>query len=90
MSAETAYRASPIKRDRRGILRLEVESLLPENALYVAKVAEQSELAHIERMAVMFDGGAGMEPVSTLFLWLWCGSPTTWIKSLWQRFKRSA
>jgi len=35
----------------RSILRNEVESLLPENALHVAKVAEDSERAHLVRMA---------------------------------------
>jgi len=41
----------------RNILRLEVEILLPEGALQVAKVAEQSERAHLAKMAAMFDGG---------------------------------
>lgn len=40
----------------RAILRDEVESLLPEGALAVAKVAEQSERAHIVRMADILDG----------------------------------
>lgn len=44
-------------RDLRGILRLEVESLLPENALDVAKVAEQSERQHLSNMAAMFERG---------------------------------
>ena len=44
-------------RDLRGILRLEVESLLPENALDVAKVAEQSERKHLDNMAAMFEQG---------------------------------
>ena len=44
-------------RDLRGILRLEVESLLPENALDVAKVAEQSERKHLDNMAAMFERG---------------------------------
>ncbi len=44
-------------RDLRAILRDNVESLLPENALEVSKVAEQSELQHLERMAEMFDAG---------------------------------
>lgn len=44
-------------RDLRGILRLEVESLLPENALDVAKVAEQSERQHLDNMAAMFERG---------------------------------
>ena len=41
----------------RAILRIEVELLLPEGALHATKVAEQSERAHISRMAVMFDRG---------------------------------
>ena len=44
-------------RDLRAIFRLEVESLLPENALEVAKVAEQSERKHLKNMAAMFDRG---------------------------------
>ncbi len=44
-------------RDLRVILRVNVEALLPDNALAVSKVAERSELAHLERMAVMFDRG---------------------------------
>ena len=35
----------------RRILREKVEALLPENALAVAKVAEQSERAHLRKMA---------------------------------------
>ena len=41
----------------RGILRVEVEALLPEGALHAAKVAEQSERAHLNNMAAMFDKG---------------------------------
>lgn len=41
----------------RAILRLEVETLLPVGALQVAKVAEQSERAHLAKMAAMFEGG---------------------------------
>ena len=37
----------------RGILRDEVEALLPQNALEAAKVAERSERAHLARMAAM-------------------------------------
>lgn len=44
-------------RDLRAILRLEVEDLLPEHALEVAKVAEQSEQIHLRNMAEMFDRG---------------------------------
>ena len=44
-------------RDLRAILRLEVESLLPEHALEVTKVAEQSEQLHLRNMAAMFDRG---------------------------------
>ena len=44
-------------RDLRGLLRLEVELLLPENALDVAKVAEQSERQHLDNMAAMFEQG---------------------------------
>ena len=40
----------------RGILRDEVEALLPQNALEVAKVAERSERAHLARMAAMLGG----------------------------------
>ena len=41
----------------RRILRLEVETLLPENALQVAKVAEQSERNHLARMAATYARG---------------------------------
>jgi hypothetical protein len=40
----------------RSILRTEVEALLPIGALQVAKVAEQSERAHLARMADMLGG----------------------------------
>lgn len=40
----------------RGILRDKVESLLPENALAVAKVAEKSEREHLLQMANFLDG----------------------------------
>ena len=40
----------------RALLRLHVETLLPENALHVAKVAEQSERRHIAKMAAMMGG----------------------------------
>ncbi|WP_028605322.1 hypothetical protein [Ottowia thiooxydans] len=42
-------------RSLRSLLRLEVELLLPENALEVAKVAEQSERAHLARMARLLE-----------------------------------
>lgn len=44
-------------RDLRDILRIEVESLLPENALDVAKVAERSERQHLANMAALFERG---------------------------------
>lgn len=44
-------------RDLRAILRLEVEMLLPEQALEVALVAEQSERQHLFNMAALLDGG---------------------------------
>lgn len=40
----------------RRILRDEVEALLPQNALEVAKVAERSERAHLASMAAMLGG----------------------------------
>lgn len=40
----------------RGILRDKVEALLPENALAVAKVAEQSEREHLDFMASLYLG----------------------------------
>ena len=45
-------------RDLRELLRVHVEALLPENALHVAKVAEQSERRHIAKMAGLFQQGA--------------------------------
>ena len=45
-------------RDLRYLLRSEVEYLLPEGALAVSKVAEQSERQHLQRMAAMFEQGA--------------------------------
>ena len=42
----------------RELLRMHIESLLPTDALEVAKVAEQSEREHIERMAALLDGDA--------------------------------
>lgn len=43
----------------RGILREKVEALLPENALSVAKVAEQSERAHLRKMAALLSSNPG-------------------------------
>lgn len=40
----------------RAMLRSTIESLLPEDALAVAKVAEQSEREHLERMASLLGG----------------------------------
>ena len=45
-----------LERELRALLRLHVETLLPENALHVAKVAEQSERRHIAKMAAMMGG----------------------------------
>ena len=45
-------------RDLRALLRLHVETLLPEYALHVAKVAEQSERRHIAKMAGLLQQGA--------------------------------
>lgn len=42
----------------RSLLREIIETLLPEGALSVAKAAEESERAHIERMAEILGGGA--------------------------------
>lgn len=42
----------------RTILREEIEFYLPANALHVTKVAEESEKAHLDRIAAMLDGGA--------------------------------
>lgn len=44
-------------RDLRTILRAEIDALLPEHALNVARVAERSEREHLERMAELLDGG---------------------------------
>ncbi len=43
--------------DLRAILRENVETLLPEHALEVARVAEQSERQHLATMASMFNAG---------------------------------
>lgn len=48
--------AMPAKIMRR-LLREHIEALLPEGALEVAKVAEQSEREHIQRMAELLGGG---------------------------------
>ena len=40
----------------RNLLRERIEELLPAGALEVAKVAEDSEREHIERMAELLDG----------------------------------
>lgn len=45
-------------RDLRALLRMHVETLLPENALHVAKVAEQSERTHIAKIAALLQQGA--------------------------------
>lgn len=42
----------------RALLREHIEALLPDGALDVTRVAEQSEREHIERMAELLDGGA--------------------------------
>lgn len=42
----------------RDLLRGRIEALLPEGALDVVKIAEQSEREHLERMAELLDGGA--------------------------------
>lgn len=42
----------------RRTLRRRVEGLLPPNALSIAKVAEQSELAHLEQVALILDRSA--------------------------------
>jgi hypothetical protein len=42
----------------RAILRVAVESHLPEDALQAAKVAEESEKAHLSKLALLLDGGA--------------------------------
>lgn len=41
----------------RSLVRDRVESLLPDNALAVSKVAEQSEREHLRRVARMMKGG---------------------------------
>lgn len=41
----------------RSLVRGRVESLLPENALAVSKVAEQSEREHLRKIARMMEGG---------------------------------
>jgi hypothetical protein len=46
-------------RDLRGLIRDEIEALLPENALAVSKIAEESERAHLAQMAQMFDRQPG-------------------------------
>ena len=45
------------QRHRRFILLVEIEILLPDNALQIAKVAEQSERQHLFNMAALLDGG---------------------------------
>lgn len=40
----------------RSMLRVNIEALLPDDALKVAKAAEQSERAHLDRMAEMLGG----------------------------------
>ena len=40
----------------RGLLRERIESLLPENALDVARVAEASERAHLAQIAKIIGG----------------------------------
>ena len=42
----------------RAILRDRIEALLPENALKIARVNEDSERRHIERMAEILGGAA--------------------------------
>ena len=42
----------------RALLRAHIECLLPDDALEVAKVAEQSEREHIERMAALLESAA--------------------------------
>lgn len=41
----------------RAIVRERIESLLPPNALAISKVAEQSERAHLRRIAALMEGG---------------------------------
>lgn len=58
--AETVEAEAMPARILRGILRERIERMLPEGALAAAKVAEQSEREHIERIArMMSDRGAG-------------------------------
>lgn len=45
-------------RDLRDLLRRNVEALLPENALAVARVAETSERAHLARVAALLETSA--------------------------------
>jgi hypothetical protein len=42
----------------RDLLQSKIEARLPDNALHVAKVAEQSEREHIDRMASLLKSGA--------------------------------
>jgi hypothetical protein len=42
----------------RGILRTEIEALLPRDALAVAQAAEESEREHLDRMIELFAEGA--------------------------------
>lgn len=55
---ETVEAEAMPARHLRALLREVIENLLPTGALAVAKVAEQSERAHIERMAEMFGGAS--------------------------------
>jgi hypothetical protein len=43
----------------RELLRGRIEALLPEGALDVVKVAEESEREHLERMAALLENGDG-------------------------------
>lgn len=52
---ETVEAEAMPARTLRALLRHHIEKLLPENALHVAKVAEQSERQHLERMADLLD-----------------------------------
>jgi hypothetical protein len=42
----------------RSLLQVEIEALLPDGALHVAKVAEKSEREHLERVAAMLEAAA--------------------------------
>ncbi|WP_363348839.1 hypothetical protein [Methylocystis echinoides] len=42
----------------RGLLREAIEAHLPQDALRIAKVAEESEKKHLDKVASMLDGGA--------------------------------